>query len=102
MNKFHRFVKSHTITVSLVSISAFFAPVPGGERLVRAPQAGGGANASPSDDALIADFRRVEVASVSDALGATYGQAYVHESSHASDLDYKVCRLCKDGSAQER
>jgi regulator of RNase E activity RraA len=72
MNKFHRFLKSHTITVSLVSIGIFCA-VLGGERLVRA-QAGGGANASPSDDALIADFRRVEVASVSDALEQRTGK----------------------------
>jgi regulator of RNase E activity RraA len=72
MNKFHRFVKSHTIAVSLVSIVLFCA-VLGGERLVRA-QAVGGANAAQPDDALIADFRRVEVASVSDALEQLTGK----------------------------
>ena len=72
MNKFRGFVKSHAAAASLVS-SAFCAqscaepgfrgcrPLPGQMR-------------RQSDDELVADFRRVEVASVSDALEQLTGK----------------------------
>jgi regulator of RNase E activity RraA len=72
MNKFRGFVKSHRIAASLVSIgllSAIFC----GARFLRA-QSVAGANAPQTDNALIADFRRVEVASVSDALEQLTGK----------------------------
>jgi regulator of RNase E activity RraA len=72
MNKFRGFVKSHTAAASLVSIGVLCA-ILCGARLLRA-QAVAGANASESEDALIADFRRVEVASVSDALEQLTGK----------------------------
>jgi regulator of RNase E activity RraA len=72
MNKFRGFVKSHAIAVSLLSIGLFCASL-WGARVLRA-QAVGGAKASQSEDALIADFRRVEVASVSDALEQLTGK----------------------------
>jgi regulator of RNase E activity RraA len=72
MNKFRGLVKSHTIAVSLLSISLLCA-ILGAGILLRA-QAVAGTNASQSDDALIADFRRVEVASVSDALEQLTGK----------------------------
>jgi regulator of RNase E activity RraA len=72
MNKFRGFVKSHSIAASLVSIGVLCAIVCGA-RLPRA-QAVAEANASGSEDALIADFRRVEVASVTDALEQLTGK----------------------------
>jgi regulator of RNase E activity RraA len=72
MNKFRSFVKSHTVAASLVSIAVLCALL-FGARLPRA-QAVAGANASESEEALIADFRRVEVASVSDALEQLTGK----------------------------
>jgi regulator of RNase E activity RraA len=72
MNKFRGFVKSRTVAASLVSIGVLCA-ILCGARLPRA-QAVAGANASQSDDDLIADFRRVEVASVSDALEQLTGK----------------------------
>jgi regulator of RNase E activity RraA len=72
MNKFRGFVKSHTVAASLVSIG-FLCVILFGARLPRA-QAVAGANASESEEALIADFRRVEVASVSDALEQLTGK----------------------------
>jgi regulator of RNase E activity RraA len=72
MNKFRSFVKSHTVAASLVSIVVLCALL-FGARLPRA-QAVAGANASESEEALIADFRRVEVASVSDALEQLTGK----------------------------
>jgi len=72
MNKFRSFVKSHTVAASLVSIAVLCARL-FGARLPRA-QAVAGANASESEEALIADFRRVEVASVSDALEQLTGK----------------------------
>ena len=71
MNKFRGFLKSHTIAVSLLSIGLFCA-ILCGAMAVRAQGTGG--NPSQSDDALIADFRRVEVASVSDALEQLTGK----------------------------
>jgi regulator of RNase E activity RraA len=72
MNKFRSFVKSHTVAASLVS-SVVLCALLFGARLPRA-QAVAGANASESEEALIADFRRVEVASVSDALEQLTGK----------------------------
>jgi regulator of RNase E activity RraA len=72
MNKFRGFVKSRTVAASLASIGVLCA-ILCGARLPRA-QAVAGANASQSDDDLIADFRRVEVASVSDALEQLTGK----------------------------
>ena len=72
MNKFRGFVKSHTIAASLVSIGLLSA-IMCGARVLRA-QAVAGTTAAQSDSALIADFRRVEVASVSDALEQLTGQ----------------------------
>ena len=72
MNKFRGFLKSHAAAASLVFIGLLCA-ILGGARLPRV-QAVAAANASPSDDELVADFRRVEVASVSDALEQLTGK----------------------------
>src|SRR5271156_2652184 len=72
MNKFHGFVKSHTVAASVLSIGILGALLCGAG-LLRAQSAGGPTTAQ-SDSALIADFRRVEVASVSDALEQLTGQ----------------------------
>ncbi len=69
MNKFRRFAKSHAIA-SLLSIGALYAIFCGAELL----KAQSGATAPHSDNALIADYRRVEVASVSDALEQLTGK----------------------------
>jgi len=69
MNKFCRFAKSHAIA-SLLSIAALSAIFCGAELL----KAQSGATAPQSDNALIADYRRVEVASVSDALEQLTGK----------------------------
>ena len=71
MNKFRGVVKSHTIAAAVLSIG-FLCAILCGARLLRAQT--GSTSASPSDDALIADFRRVEVASVSDALEQLTGK----------------------------
>ncbi len=72
MNKFRGFVESHTIAAFLLSISILGA-ILCGTRLLRA-QSAGATTTAQSDSALIADFRRVEVASVSDALEQLTGQ----------------------------
>ncbi len=72
MNKFRGFVKSHRIAASLVSIGLLSA-ISWGARFLRA-QSVAGATAPQTDNALIADFRRVEVASVSDALEQLTGK----------------------------
>jgi len=72
MNKFHGFVKSHRIAAWLVSIGVLSA-IACGVGLLRA-QAVAGTTAPQTDNALIADFRRVEVASVSDALEQLTGK----------------------------
>jgi regulator of RNase E activity RraA len=72
MNKLHRFVKSHTIVVSLVSIGLLGAILCGAGILRAQPVAE--ASGTASDDVLIADFRRVEVASVSDAIEQLTGK----------------------------
>jgi regulator of RNase E activity RraA len=82
MNKFCNFVKSHSIAASLVSIG-FLCAILFGARLPRA-QAVAGANASQFDDELIADFRHVEVASVSDAVEQLTGKRmYMSHRMHA-------------------
>jgi regulator of RNase E activity RraA len=72
MNKFRSFVKSRTVAACLVSIGILCA-VFCGVILLRA-QSVARATASQSENALIADFRRVEVASVSDALEQLTGK----------------------------
>jgi regulator of RNase E activity RraA len=82
MNKLHRLVKSHTIAVSLVSIGLLGAFLCGA-RILRA-QAAAGISEARTDDALLADFRRVEVASVSDALEQLTGKRmYMSHRMHA-------------------
>jgi regulator of RNase E activity RraA len=82
MNKFRRFVKSHTIAASLVSIGVLCA-ILCGAKLLRA-QSAAGTTAAQSESALLADFRRVEVASVSDALEQLTGRRmYMSHRMHA-------------------
>jgi regulator of RNase E activity RraA len=71
MNKFRRFVKSHSLTVSLLSIGVLCAIFCGAELV---PAQSNGTTVSQSDNALLADYRRVEVASVSDALEQLTGK----------------------------
>src|ERR1700677_401355 len=72
MNKFRGFVRCHKILASLVSIGILGAALCGA-KLLRS-QSASETNAPMSDSALIAEFRRVEVASVSDALEQLTGQ----------------------------
>ncbi|HZW93745.1 MAG TPA: RraA family protein [Candidatus Eremiobacteraceae bacterium] len=72
MNKFRGLAKSRRIAASLVSIGLLSA-IPFGARFLRA-QSAAGATAPQTDNALVADFRRVEVASVSDALEQLTGK----------------------------
>jgi regulator of RNase E activity RraA len=69
MNKFHQFAKSHAIA-SLLALGVLSGMFCGAELL----KAQSGAVAPQSDNALIADYRRVEVASVSDALEQLTGK----------------------------
>ncbi|MGC1450199.1 MAG: RraA family protein [Candidatus Sulfotelmatobacter sp.] len=71
MNKFRGLVKSHTIEASVLSIGLVCATFCGA-RLLRAQTATTPVPAS--DAALVAEFRRVEVASVSDALEQLTGR----------------------------
>jgi regulator of RNase E activity RraA len=71
MNKSRSLVKSHTIAASLLSIGVLCA-VLCAARLLGAQSSAAGV--SSSEDSLIADFRRVEVASVSDALEQLTGK----------------------------
>lgn len=71
MNKFRNLVKSHAIAASLLSVGLLCASL-FVARLLDAQS--GVAPVSPSEDSLIADFRRVEVASVSDALEQLIGK----------------------------
>jgi regulator of RNase E activity RraA len=81
MNKFRGFVKSRRIVASLVSI-AFLAAISCGARFLRA-QSATGTTVPQTDGALIADFRRVEVASVSDALEQLTGKRmYMSHGMH--------------------
>ena len=70
MNKFRNLHKSCTLVATLLSIGVL-GTILGGTRFVRAQAA---ATATPPEDTLIADFRRVEVASVSDALEQLTGK----------------------------
>ena len=72
MNKFLHFVKSHIIAVSVLFI-ALSAAAFGGTGFLRA-QSAAETTAGFSDNALLADYRRVEVASVSDALEQLTGR----------------------------
>jgi regulator of RNase E activity RraA len=72
MNKFRGFVESHSIAAFLLSIGILGA-ILCGTRFLRA-QSAGATTTAQSDIALITDFRRVEVASVSDALEQLTGQ----------------------------
>jgi regulator of RNase E activity RraA len=72
MNKFCGLVKSHRIAASLVSIGLLSVTLCG-TRFLRAQSVATTA-ALQTDSTLIADFRRVEVASVSDALEQLTGQ----------------------------
>jgi regulator of RNase E activity RraA len=72
MNKFRGFAKSHAIAASLLSIGVLCG-ILFGARFLRA-QSATGSTALQSDNALISDFRRVEVASVSDALEQLTGK----------------------------
>jgi regulator of RNase E activity RraA len=72
MNKFRRLVKFHT-TAAFVLSTAFLAGILCGAVRLRA-QGGTEPTDARADDALIADFRRVEVASVSDALEQLTGK----------------------------
>lgn len=67
MNKFRSLVKSHTIAASLLSVGVLCA-------ILCAARFLDAQSVSPSEDSLIADFRRVEVASVSDALEQLTGK----------------------------
>jgi regulator of RNase E activity RraA len=72
MNKFRGFVKSHAVAASLLSIGVLGAILCGVQLLRAQPVAG--STALQPDGALIAEFRRVEVASVSDALEQLIGR----------------------------
>jgi len=72
MNKFRKFAKSHRIAASLLSIG-LLSSISLGTRFLRA-QSTAAAIAPQTDNGLIADFRRVEVASVSDALEQLTGK----------------------------
>jgi regulator of RNase E activity RraA len=72
MNKFRGFLKAHAIATFVLS-TAFLGGLLCGARMLRA-QGVTGPNGSRTDDPLIADFRRVEVASVSDALEQVTGK----------------------------
>ena len=70
---------------------------------VETARAQSSSNPAPvSDSELIAQFRRVEVASVSDAIEQIIGQEDVHEPSHAADLRVEVRWIRADRATQER
>jgi len=72
MDKFRGFVKSHK-TVAFLLFIGMLSALLSGARLLRA-QSVPATLASQSDSILLADFRRVEVASVSDALEQLTGK----------------------------
>src|ERR1700723_2987773 len=67
MNKFLGVVKSHTTAASVLAISVSCAIVCG-NRLLSAQSPENKTPAAHAPQALLADFRHVEVSSVSDAL----------------------------------
>jgi regulator of RNase E activity RraA len=71
MNKFSGIVKNHSATISLTFAVLLCAALYTG-RFLAAQSAK--ANSPQSDDALISDFKRVEVASISDALEQLTGK----------------------------
>lgn len=71
MDKLRGFVKAHTIAASIVSVGVL-AGIVCGIRLLRAQSTAG--TPGQSEESLISDFRRVEVASVSDALEQLTGR----------------------------
>jgi regulator of RNase E activity RraA len=74
MDKFHSFLRSRATTASLLFIAISSLGVYGA-RFLRAEQAqAGNGDTRPTESNLIADFRRVEVASVSDALEQLTGK----------------------------
>ena len=66
MDKFQKFTKGHTLAIIVAGLSLIVALVAGAR--VMGAQSTSTATAAASDSELIAQFRRVEVASVSDAL----------------------------------
>jgi regulator of RNase E activity RraA len=72
MDKLHRYLKSHIITAFLFSVGILCAGL-GGARMLRA-QSASPSPAAQLESAMLADFRRVEVASVSDALEQLTGK----------------------------
>src|ERR1700684_1409465 len=73
MNKFLGVVKSHTTAASVLAISVSCAIVCG-NRLLQAQSPVTTTAAAQADQALLADFRHVEVGSVSDALEQLTGK----------------------------
>ena len=83
MNKFLGVVKSHTTAASVLAMSISCAIVCG-NRLLQAQSPVTTTTAAQADQALLADFRHVEVASVSDALEQLTGKRmYMSHHMHA-------------------
>lgn len=82
MNKLRWFVKSHAIAVSLLSIAALSVIFTGFKVL---PAQSNGAESLQSDSDLIAGYRHVEVASVSDALEQLTGKR-MYMSHHMQSI----------------
>src|ERR1700733_11242927 len=81
MNKSFGFVKSHRLAASLVFIGVLSA-ITCGARFLRAESVAS-ASAPQADSSLLADFRRVEVASVSDAVEQFTGKRmYISHRMH--------------------
>jgi len=72
MDKFCGYGKSHTLAAFLLSVGILSAGL-SGARMLRA-QSASSSPAAQSEAAMLADFRRVEVASVSDALEELTGK----------------------------
>ena len=83
MNKFLAVVKSPTTVASVLAISVSCA-IACGNRLLQAQSPVTTTTAAQADQALLADFRHVEVASVSDALEQLTGKRmYMSHRMHA-------------------
>src|SRR5216683_7723054 len=72
MDKFHGYVKSHTITAFLLSVGILCAVLSAARML--GAQSASSSPAAQLEGAMLADFRRVEVASVSDAMEQLTGK----------------------------
>src|ERR1700674_5813458 len=82
MDKLHSYLKSHIITAFLLSVGILCAGL-GGARMLRA-QSASPSPAAQLERAVLAEFRRVEVASVSDVLEALTGKRmYLEHRMHA-------------------